>query len=154
MINKTYLATEWHSIWGPTKLGAASVEGKDLRELLQFFPTAKTTIYNIVELQVQKAQENKWIKCERECPNTSGLSHSPPSKQTRSNTRNIKKKEKKEIKMEEPETGDDSELSSIPSSLEELSDEECKFTGMTIVPDHPKYQLVTEGTLGLAAGPH
>ena len=54
--------------------------------------------------------------------------------------------------MEEPETGDDSELSSVPSSLEELSDEECKF--VTIVPDHPKYQLVTEGTLGLAAGPH
>ena len=154
MINKAYLATEWHSIWGPTKLGAASVEGKDLRELLQFFPTAKTTIYYIVELQVQKAQENKRIKRERECPNTSGLSHSPPSKRTRSNTRNIKKKEKKEIKMEEPETGDDSELSSVPSSLEESSDEECKFTGMTIVPDHPKYQLVTEGTLGLAAGFH
>ena len=131
MINKAYLATEWHIIWGPTKLGAASVEGKDLRELLQFFPTAKTTIYNIVELQVQKAQENKRIKHERECPNTSGLSHSPPSKRTRSNTRNIKKKEKKEIKMEEPETGDDSELSSISSSLEESSDEECKFTGMT-----------------------
>ena len=59
MINKTYLATEWHSTRGPTKLGAASVEGKDLHELLQFFPTAKITIYIIVELQVQKARENK-----------------------------------------------------------------------------------------------
>ena len=80
MINKAYLATEWHSIWGPTKLGAASVEGKDLRELLQFFPTAKTTIYITVKLQVQRAQENKQIKCKQECPNTSGLSHSLPSK--------------------------------------------------------------------------
>ena len=59
MINKAYLATEWHSTRGPTKLAAASVEGKDLSELLQFFPTAKTTIYIFVELQVQKAQENK-----------------------------------------------------------------------------------------------
>ncbi len=152
MVHKAYLATEWHNTRGPTKLAAASVEGKDLRELLHFFPTAKATIYIIVELQVQKAQENKQIKREREGPNTSGLSHSPPSKRTRSITRSVKKQEKKEIKKEEPETGGDSELSSVPSSSEELSDEEGML--VTIVPDHPKYQLVTEGTLGLAAGFH
>src|SRR5437762_3518697 len=123
MINKAYLATEWYSTQGPTKLGTASVKGKDLRKLLQFFPTAKTTISSLWNCKYKRLRKI----------NGSNVSESalillvfPILYQANKLAAipAISKKENKKIKMEEPETGDNLKLSSVPSSLEELSDEE------------------------------